>query len=261
MICENHKFAHTRQKNQYRIMSKLIKKGVEIDTALSLEIDKICNDASITFSDLIRQVLLNDGIVMASCKDLNIRQMFLLGKIKNLTSQCRSIIWYSSESDVFKSELDSYVDDLESMVRKSLSVSSPIYLKDDEYLIKTISYIPSEDIKYRTFRSFRIQSNLADELDKGRIEYGVSIKEQVSEALENLKLLTPLYLNEKEEALERIVETGNRLNDYLRYVHSKRKSEGYIDKKLIRHFGDMLQRAVFILQHDLALIIAKRNEN
>ncbi|HAS6199299.1 TPA: hypothetical protein I7171_21185 [Vibrio vulnificus] len=242
-------------------MTRLIIKCVDVDTNLIFEIDNICREGVITFSDLVRQVLLNDGVVMTSCKDLKIKQIFLLGKIKSLTSQCRSIIWSSNESDIFNSELDSYVDDLEAMIRKALTIESPFNLKKDLYSVKTISYIPSDDIKHRTKRTFRIQEDLADTLNKRRKEEGISIKEQVSEALENLQLLTPLYLNEKEEALERIVETGNRLNDYLRYVHSKRKSEGYIDKKLIRHFGDMLQRAVFILQHDLALISAKRNEN
>ncbi|EJC7971152.1 hypothetical protein M0Q57_004560 [Vibrio parahaemolyticus] len=242
-------------------MEKLVKKHVEIDSSLNKEIEKICSQANISFSELIRQVLLNDGIVMSTCKDLNIRQMFLLGKIKNLTSQCKTIIWSSDESDSFNYELDSYVEDIEYMTRKALSISSPSNLNSEDYSVKTISYIPSSDVKFRTDRSFRIQAELAEELNRRWKEDGIKIKPQVTQALENLKLLTPLYINEKEEALERIVETGNRLNDYLRYVHSKRKSEGYIDKKLIRHFGDMLQRAVFILQHDLALITAKRNEN
>ncbi len=54
-------------------MESLIKRNIRLDNNLIDEIKTLCEDEGFTFSDLVRQVIVNDGFVVLNRIDIDIK--------------------------------------------------------------------------------------------------------------------------------------------------------------------------------------------
>ncbi|EJI6690829.1 hypothetical protein NFT52_004550 [Vibrio parahaemolyticus] len=233
-------------------MSELLRKNFRLDLNLSDALDESCKELDISFSELIRRVLINDGVVISGCKDIDFTKSYILAKVKNLTSQYRVIIWDSYIDDEFSYVLDITLDKIESIIVEELKVKK-VDTKSDCY-VENIVFTPSDNKKHRRVR---IQDYLIEDV-KGKAEtLSTTFTDQITDYLTNIKFLTPKNIDFEKRKLVEIVRFGNCINAYLKTLHTKRKSSGLS----IADYRDLefkLEMFLNILVHKLAMVGIER---
>ncbi|HCG6024102.1 hypothetical protein ACSTG6_20535 [Vibrio parahaemolyticus] len=234
-------------------MNKLKKKCIRIDTNLDKEVENICDFESISYSEFVRQSLINDGVLLSTHRNINFKKQYLISKLKNITSQYREIIYSSHCSDEFNYCLDLTLDKIESILVNSLSIKTKeMVLKEGR--VKTISYIPTSNTRKR---SFKIPIDLANDIEEHAEKIGSTFTEQTLSILESVQLISSDDIEDEERKLVEIVRFGNCINAYLKTLHTKRKSSG-LSISDYRDLEFKLEMFLSILVHKLAMVGIER---
>ncbi len=234
-------------------MESLIKRNIRLDNNLIDEIKTLCEDEGFTFSDLVRQVIVNDGFVVLNRIDIDIKKSFVLSRLKNLTSQYKSIISEANISDEFIYTLEYKVDTIESIIIDELKIDNKKHTPDNESY-KEICYIPSEE---KTHRSYRVPKHIFESFKAECEHFGYTVTEGITESITNAKFITPICVEIESRKLVELVRFGNCINAYLKTLHIKRKNDGltYLE---YRDLEDKLEMFIRILVHKLAMVGIER---